>query len=65
VPLVTVACLRARRRRASVAGERLGTVMQERIFAPLGMDSTGFVLTAAMRSRSRGAEPGRAAPRRR
>ena len=35
----------------AVAGERLGAVMRERIFAPLGMDSTGFVLTQEMRSR--------------
>ena len=34
-----------------VAGKRLGEVMQERIFEPLAMTSTGFVLTPAMRSR--------------
>jgi methyl acetate hydrolase len=34
-----------------IAGRRLGEVMRERIFAPLGMDSTGFVLTPAMRAR--------------
>jgi methyl acetate hydrolase len=32
-------------------GMRLGEVMQERIFAPLGMTSTGFKLTASMRER--------------
>ncbi len=35
----------------AVTGRRLGAVMRERIFAPLGMDSTGFVLTQEMRSR--------------
>ncbi|WP_156311919.1 serine hydrolase domain-containing protein [Methylobacterium platani] len=35
----------------AVTGQRLGAVMRERIFAPLGMDSTGFALTAAMRGR--------------
>jgi methyl acetate hydrolase len=34
-----------------VTGKRLGEVMQERIFAPLGMTSTAFTLTPAMRSR--------------
>jgi methyl acetate hydrolase len=32
-------------------GKRLGEVMRERIFAPLGMASTGFKLTAPMRAR--------------
>ncbi len=35
----------------AVAGKRLGEVMQERIFAPLGMSSTAFTLTPAMRER--------------
>ncbi|MCB8838164.1 serine hydrolase [Aurantimonas sp. VKM B-3413] len=35
----------------AVTGKRLGAVFQERIFAPLGMTSTGFVLTASMRER--------------
>jgi methyl acetate hydrolase len=35
----------------SVRGKRLGEVFQERIFAPLGMKDTGFVLSASMRSR--------------
>ncbi|MGF3025756.1 serine hydrolase domain-containing protein [Methylobacterium aquaticum] len=35
----------------AVAGQRLGAVMRERIFAPLGMDSTGFTLTDAQRTR--------------
>ena len=35
----------------AVAGKRLGQVMQERIFEPLGMASTAFVLTPDMRSR--------------
>jgi methyl acetate hydrolase len=34
-----------------IAGRRLGEVMEERIFAPLGMESSGFKLTPAMRSR--------------
>ncbi len=34
-----------------VAGRRLGEVMQERIFAPLGMDSTAFTMTDDMRRR--------------
>ncbi len=34
-----------------ITGKRLGQVMQERIFAPLGMTSTGFSLTADMRAR--------------
>ncbi len=34
-----------------VAGKRLGEVMQERIFAPLGMADTAFTLTPSMRSR--------------
>ncbi|MGI8648985.1 MAG: serine hydrolase domain-containing protein [Rubrobacter sp.] len=32
-------------------GKRLGEVMTERIFAPLGMDSAAFVMTDEMRSR--------------
>ncbi len=35
----------------AVSGKRLGEVMQERIFEPLGMTSTGFSLTPDMRSR--------------
>jgi methyl acetate hydrolase len=35
----------------AVTGKRLGEVMQERIFAPLGMTSTAFSLTPAMRTR--------------
>ena len=35
----------------AVAGKRLGQVMQERIFAPLGMTDTAFALTPSMRSR--------------
>jgi methyl acetate hydrolase len=35
----------------AVTGHRLGAVMRERIFLALGMDSTGFVLTSAMRAR--------------
>ena len=35
----------------SITGKRLGEVMQERIFAPLGMTNSGFTLTASMRSR--------------
>ncbi len=34
-----------------VTGKRLGEVMRERIFAPLGMASTGFALTPDMRAR--------------
>ena len=34
-----------------ITGQRLGQVMQERIFAPLGMASTAFTLTPSMRSR--------------
>jgi methyl acetate hydrolase len=34
-----------------ITGKRLGEVIQERIFAPLGMDSTAFTLTPAMRRR--------------
>ena len=35
----------------SITGKRLGEVMQERIFEPLGMTSTAFTLTPEMRSR--------------
>lgn len=35
----------------AVLGKRLGEVMQERIFAPLGMTSTAFALTPSMRQR--------------
>jgi methyl acetate hydrolase len=35
----------------AVRGKRLGDVMQERVFAPLGMTDTGFVLTPSMLSR--------------
>jgi len=35
----------------SIRGKRLGEVMKERIFAPLGMDDTAFSMTPAMRSR--------------
>lgn len=35
----------------AIAGKRLGEVMQERIFAPLGMTSSAFTLTPVMRSR--------------
>jgi methyl acetate hydrolase len=35
----------------AIAGKRLGDVMQERIFAPLGMTDSAFSLTEAMRSR--------------
>src|SRR5215510_6289105 len=35
----------------SIRGKRLGEVMKERIFAPLGMEDTAFSLTPAMRSR--------------
>ena len=34
-----------------ITGKRLGQVMRERIFEPLGMASTAFVLTPSMRSR--------------
>lgn len=34
-----------------ITGKRLGEVMQERIFKPLGMTSTAFTLTPSMRSR--------------
>ncbi len=34
-----------------IRGQRLGEVMQERIFAPLGMTSTGFKITPDMRGR--------------
>jgi methyl acetate hydrolase len=34
-----------------ITGKRLGEVMQERIFAPLGMTSTAFTLTPSMRER--------------
>ena len=34
-----------------ITGKRLGEVMQERIFAPLGMASTAFTLTPDMRDR--------------
>ena len=35
----------------AVTGKRLGEVMEERIFAPLGMRDTAFSLTPSMRSR--------------
>jgi methyl acetate hydrolase len=35
----------------SIRGKRLGEVMKERIFAPLGMEDIAFSLTPAMRSR--------------
>jgi methyl acetate hydrolase len=35
----------------AVTGKRLGEVMQERIFAPLGMTDTAFTMTPSMRSR--------------
>lgn len=35
----------------SISGKRLGEVMQERIFKPLGMTSTAFSMTPSMRSR--------------
>ncbi|TXL78806.1 beta-lactamase family protein [Vineibacter terrae] len=35
----------------SIRGKRLGDVMKERIFAPLGMEDIAFSLTASMRSR--------------
>ena len=34
-----------------ITGKRLGEVMQERIFAPLGMTDTAFTITPAMRPR--------------
>ncbi len=34
-----------------ITGRRLGEVFQERIFGPLGMDTTAFVLTDEMRAR--------------
>ena len=34
-----------------ITGKRLGQVMQERIFQPLGMTSTAFTLTPDMRAR--------------
>jgi CubicO group peptidase (beta-lactamase class C family) len=34
-----------------VAGERLGTFLRSRLFAPLGMSDTGFSVSPAMRSR--------------
>jgi len=35
----------------AITGKRLGEVMQERIFAPLGMTSTAFTMTPDMRTR--------------
>jgi methyl acetate hydrolase len=35
----------------AITGQRLGEVMQSRIFAPLGMHDTGFALSPAMRAR--------------
>lgn len=35
----------------AIAGKRLGEVLRDRIFEPLGMDDTAFTLTDAMRSR--------------
>ncbi|HET6305718.1 MAG TPA: serine hydrolase domain-containing protein [Rhodopila sp.] len=35
----------------AIAGKRLGDVLQERVFAPLGMTSTAFSLTPSMRER--------------
>ncbi len=35
----------------AIAGKRLGEVMRERIFAPLGMADTAFTMTPAMRAR--------------
>ena len=35
----------------AVRGKRLGEVMQERVFAPLGMTDTGFVMTPSMQTR--------------
>jgi methyl acetate hydrolase len=37
-----------------ITGRRLGEAMEERIFAPLDMESTGFVLSSEMRSRAAG-----------
>ncbi|WP_143348363.1 serine hydrolase domain-containing protein [Ensifer adhaerens] len=34
-----------------ITGKRLGTVMAERIFQPLGMEDTGFAMTPSMASR--------------
>ena len=34
-----------------ITGKRLGEVLQARVFAPLGMDSTAFTLTPEMRTR--------------
>ena len=42
-----------------ITGKRLGEVMQERIFAPLGMASTAFTLTPTMRSPPRPHPPAR------
>ncbi|WP_133492357.1 MULTISPECIES: serine hydrolase domain-containing protein [Alcanivorax] len=36
----------------SIRGQRLGTVLRERVFAPLGMEDVGFTRTAAMRDRT-------------
>ena len=38
----------------NITGKRLGEVMQERIFAPLGMTDTAFTMTASMRERLAG-----------
>ncbi len=35
----------------AVTGRKLGQVMHDDLFGPLGMDSTGFRLTPAMRAR--------------
>jgi methyl acetate hydrolase len=35
----------------AITGKRLGEVMQERVFEPLGMDSTAFSMTDEMRTR--------------
>ena len=35
----------------NVTGKRLGDVMSERVFKPLGMNDTGFTMSAAMRER--------------
>jgi methyl acetate hydrolase len=35
----------------AITGDRLGTVMQERVFGPLGMSDSGFRLTDALRER--------------
>ncbi len=48
-------------------GKRLGEVFEERIFAPLGMESAGFVMTEDMRSRratmhQRGADDNKLVP---